>query len=35
LIQFYIDQFSTVANAFIQFLVLQTLYYYQRRFRIR
>ena len=35
LIQFYIDQFATVAKAFIQFVVLQTLYYYQRRFRIR
>lgn len=35
LIQFYIDQFATVAKALIQFVVLQTLYYYQRRFRIR
>jgi len=35
LIQFYIDQFSTVAKALIQFVVLQALYYYQRRFRIR
>lgn len=35
LIQFYINQFATVAKAFIQFVVLQTLYYYQRRFRIR
>ena len=35
LIQFYIDQFATVAKALIQFAVLQTLYYYQRRFRIR
>jgi hypothetical protein len=35
LIQFYIDQFSAIAKAFIQFVVLQSLYYYQRRFRIR
>ena len=35
LIQFYIDQFSTVVKAFIQFLILQTMYYYQRRFQIR
>ena len=35
LIQFYIDQFATVAKAFIQFVALQTLYYYQRRFRVR
>ncbi len=35
LIQFYIDQFSTVVKAFIQFLILQTMYYYQKRFRIR
>jgi len=34
LIQFYIDQFSTVVKAIIQFLFLQTMYYYQRRFRI-
>ena len=34
LIQFYIDQFSTVVKALIQFLFLQTMYYYQRRFRI-
>jgi hypothetical protein len=35
LIQFYIDQFSTIAKALIQFVILQTLYYYQRRFRIK
>ena len=35
LIQFYIDQFSAIAKALIQFVVLQSLYYYQRRFRIR
>ena len=35
LIQFYIDQFSTVAKALIQFLLLQAMYYYQRRFRER
>ena len=35
LIQFYIDQFSTVVKAFAQFLILHTMYYYQRRFRIR
>ncbi len=35
LIQFYIDQFSTVTKAFIQFLVLFAIYHYQRRFRIR
>ena len=35
LIQFYIDQFSTVVKTFIQFLILYTMYYYQRRFRIR
>ena len=35
LIQFYIDQFATVAKAILQFVVLQILYYYQRRFRIR
>ncbi len=35
LIQFYIDQFSTVVKAFIQFLILYTMYYYQRRFRAR
>jgi hypothetical protein len=35
LIQFYIDQFSAIAKAFIQFVVLQSMYYYQRRFRIR
>ena len=34
LIQFYIDQFSTVVKAVIQFLILQTVYYYQRRFRV-
>jgi hypothetical protein len=34
-IQFYIDQFSTVFKALILFIVLQTLYYYQRRFRIK
>ncbi len=34
LIQFYIDQFSTVVKAFVQFLILHTMYYYQRRFRI-
>jgi len=33
LVQFYIDQFSTVVKASIQFLILQTMYYYQRRFR--
>jgi hypothetical protein len=33
LIQFYIDQFPTVAKALFQFLLLQTMYYYQRRFR--
>jgi hypothetical protein len=32
LIQFYIDQFSTVLKAFIQFLFLQIMYYYRRRF---
>jgi hypothetical protein len=32
LIQFYIDQMSTVAKALIQFLFLQAMYYYQRRF---
>ena len=35
LIQFYMDQFSTVAKALIQFLLLQGMYYYQRRFRVR
>jgi hypothetical protein len=35
LVQFYIDQFSTVAKALIQFLFLQAMYYYQRRFRAR
>lgn len=35
LIQFYIDQFSTVAKALIQFLLLQAMYYYQRRFHER
>lgn len=35
LIQFYIDQFATVVKAFVQFLILHTMYYYQRRFRIR
>ena len=35
LIQFYIDQFSTVAKALIQFLFLQAMYYYQRRFRMQ
>jgi hypothetical protein len=35
LIQFYIDQFATIVKAFSQFLVLQTMYYYQRRFRIK
>lgn len=35
LIQFYIDQFSTVLKAFIQFLILFTIYYYQRRFRLK
>jgi hypothetical protein len=35
LIQFYIDQFSTVTKAFFQFLILQAIYYYQRRFRIK
>jgi hypothetical protein len=34
LIQFYIDQFSTVVKSLIQFLFLQTIYYYQRRFRL-
>jgi hypothetical protein len=34
LIQFYIDQFSNVVKAIIQFLILQTMYYYQRRFRV-
>lgn len=33
LIQFYIDQFSTVTKALLQFLLLQAMYYYQRRFR--
>ena len=32
LIQFYIDQFPAVAKALIQFLFLQAMYYYQRRF---
>jgi hypothetical protein len=35
MIQFYLDQFSTVLKAIIQFLILQTMYYYQRRFRIK
>lgn len=35
LIQFYVDQFSTVAKALIQFLFLQAMYYYQRRFRMQ
>ena len=35
LIQFYIDQFATVVKAFIQFLILFTIYYHQRRFQIR
>jgi hypothetical protein len=35
LIQFFIDQMSTVAKALIQFLFLQAMYYYQRRFRER
>jgi hypothetical protein len=35
LVQFYIDQFSTITKSFIQFLILQTIYYYQRRFRIK
>ncbi len=34
LIQFYIDQFSTVVKAFIQFMVLFAIYYYQRRFQL-
>ena len=32
LIQFYIDQFATVVKSLIQFLFLQAVYYYQRRF---
>jgi hypothetical protein len=35
LIQFYIDQFATVVKALIQFLFLQTMYYYQRRYQIQ
>jgi hypothetical protein len=35
LIQFYIDQFPTVMKALIQFLFLQAMYYYQRRFRMQ
>lgn len=34
LIQFYIDQFSTVVKAFIEFLILFAIYYYQRRFQM-
>jgi len=32
MIQFYIDQFHAVTKALIQFLFLQAMYYYQRRF---
>jgi len=35
LIQFYIDQFPTVMKALIQFMFLQAMYYYQRRFRMQ
>lgn len=34
LLQFYIDQFATIVKALIQFLALQTLYYYRKRFRL-
>lgn len=32
LINFYLDQFGTIAKALIQYLLLYVLYYYQRRF---
>ena len=35
LIQFYIDQFATILKAIIQFLILQSMYYYQRRFNVK
>lgn len=35
LIQFYIDQFATILKAIIQFMILQSIYYYQRRFNFK